>query len=284
MEKLNYSFQVDSDIVNYVYNNHDNYLIESTDSNLNEKICAIYFSSNNLYFPNSEEVFCEEIVRKNKFEWYKCRYESASKHIFIRDVKKQWYLEGINSKINNYEMLLEFLTQETNGYRIVMIGSSAGGFASVLLGQLLKAEKILSFNGQFLVSDLLDTSNEITNPIVFRNRNNKSISKYFSVIDYINNPLSIFYFYSKNSPWDKFNREHVEELDINVVAFFTSHHGIPFVKSCLPRVINMPNEGLLLLSKKLHNPLIFSYRIEGVGFLKTLIKQVYSSVKRKIHK
>ena len=40
----------------------------------------------------------------------------ASKHIFVRDVFKTWYITGINSKINNVPLLAELLRKETEGY------------------------------------------------------------------------------------------------------------------------------------------------------------------------
>jgi hypothetical protein len=39
----------------------------------------------------------------------------ASKHIFLRDVFKQWYLAGINPTVSSPEKLVEFLRQETVG-------------------------------------------------------------------------------------------------------------------------------------------------------------------------
>lgn len=100
MEEINktcYVFQVDSDIVQQVYNEKDNFLIEY-DNQGEKKWCAIYFSSNDIYFPNTEEIFRKRIIEKNFFEWYHSRINRAYKHIFVRDIFKQWYLMGINAK------------------------------------------------------------------------------------------------------------------------------------------------------------------------------------------
>ena len=63
---------------------------------------------------------------------------------FVRDVYKQWYLKGVNAEIDSIEKLYEFLKAETEGYQIVTVGSSAGGYAAVLFGYLLNATKVLA--------------------------------------------------------------------------------------------------------------------------------------------
>ena len=71
MEKLDntYVFQTDSEIIRGVYETNNNYLIEySKDGNADT--CAIYFSSNDIYYPNSEEIFTKRIVNRNFYEWY----------------------------------------------------------------------------------------------------------------------------------------------------------------------------------------------------------------------
>ena len=167
IDKTSYIFQVDSDIVQQVYNRQNNFLIEYDDQG-EKNWCAIYFCSNDIYYPNTEEIFRKQIVEKNFFEWYHSRIRKASKHIFVRDVFKQWYLTGINAKINTPEKLTEFLRKETKGYNIVTIGSSAGGYAAILHGSLLNAKYVLAFNSQFEIKSLLKTTTEKVNPVLFR--------------------------------------------------------------------------------------------------------------------
>lgn len=73
-------FQIDSGIVRDVYNKQPNYEIEYDESCL-ENVCAIYLSSNDIYFPNTEEIFRKRIVEKFFFEWFHTRFK-ARKHIF----------------------------------------------------------------------------------------------------------------------------------------------------------------------------------------------------------
>lgn len=271
MEKIDHPFvfQCDSEIVNDIYKNENNYLIDETAYEDEDKYCCIYFSSNDIYFPNREDVFKKRITENNAFEWYGTRVKKASKHIFLRDIKKQWYLSGINKEINTIEKLTQFLKKETEGYRVITLGSSAGGYASVLLGSFLNAEYMLSFNGQFFLNDLLTTSTEKINPIVFREQHNSAINRFYSIKEFINAPQNIYYFHSSRSQWDITQYNHIKSIKIRTVSFRTGHHGIPFLKSNLKYVINLPLSKLNDLAVKSHYPFLFSIKIEGV--LKTFI-------------
>ena len=70
--------------------------------------------------------------------------------------------------MNTIPLLLEWLKKETRGYEVYTVGSSAGGYAAVLFGYSLNAERIISFNGQFILYDLLSTSTPEINPILFQ--------------------------------------------------------------------------------------------------------------------
>lgn len=259
-----YVFQADSTIVNEVYHTQDNYLIEYSPQKAKENYCAIYFSSNDIYYPNSELIFKKRIVEKNAFEWYNLKVTYAQKHIFIRDIIKQWYLKGINHNLSTPSKLLEFLKAETQGYRIITLGSSSGGYAAVLYGSLLNAEKVLSFNGQFELNSLLGSSSEEVDPIIFRNQNN-ALSKYYDIKPFIIPNLDIYYFHSTKSRWDKQQYEHIKDVkNIQTIPFNTSHHGIPFLKCNLPRVVHLEKEQLAKLTGKLNNPVLFSIKMVGL--------------------
>ena len=286
MEKVNgqgFVFQVDSDIVQDVYKNDANYLVEYDESVSVCDTCAVYFSSNDIYFPNTEEVFRKRIKENNFFEWYKCRIANTHKHIFIRDVFKQWYLAGINAEISNIDEMIEWLKDETKDYsRIVTVGSSAGAFAAILLGSVLGASRVLAFNPQFVLDTLLSVSTETINPLVFRLKDSK-FRKYFDIRPYINGNVPIFYFYSNKSKWDVEQHSLLEaDASVHEIVFKSSHHGIPFLKVALPEVINSSDDTLINFSRKVQSPLWFT--IGRVGIVKTiqgLIRQMYQAYKKR---
>lgn len=275
-------FQTDSEIVQQVYQNSNNYLIEY-DTNGDKDYCAIYFCSNDIYFPNNEEIFQKRIIEKNFFEWYHSRIKKARKHIFVRDIFKQWYLAGINQKINTPDKLLFFLEKETKGYQLITIGSSAGGYAAILYGSLLCAKQVLAFNPQFEIESLLKRSSENKDPLIFRIKDNRT--RYFNTIPYINKDTDIFYFYSNASQWDIEQNKRIKiSSKIHKIVYKSHHHGIPFLKVALPIVINLNTEKLIELSKKCHSPILFT--IQMVGIRRTfqgLIQQAYQAY-RKRHK
>ncbi len=90
-EKFNF---VDAEIVQHTYNNNDNYRIEVGDPT--SPYACIYCSSHGIYFPNTEAEFEKRIVAQDRYDWLKNKVRNVQKHIFIRDVQKQWYLNGIN--------------------------------------------------------------------------------------------------------------------------------------------------------------------------------------------
>jgi len=154
-------------IVTDWWENEPNFLIEYDETIQDKTYCAIYFCSNDIWYPHTEEIFKKRIVDSNFFEWYKCRIKKAYKHIFLRDVFKQWYLTGINATINSHEKLFEWLKAETEGYQVITVGSSAGGYASALFGSRLKAEKAICFNAQFSLEEEAINCSKTCKPLIY---------------------------------------------------------------------------------------------------------------------
>jgi hypothetical protein len=276
-------FQIDSSLVTNAYNN-PNFLIEFDERN-QENLCAIYFSSHNIYYPNTEKDFIHNLIKRDKYEWYGSRIVKARKHIFVRDIKKQWYLTGINSRIDSPLALENFLASETKGYKVITVGSSAGGYAAVVYGQRINAERIYCFNGQHELSSLLNISNERINPIIFRNSGDPILRRYFDARNFIIDPGKIFYFYSNKSKWDISQYEHVKDSGINILSFNTHVHGMPFLKCNIPVLLSMEEAALKKYAGKKNNPILFSFKM--VGFYKTiqgLYKQLQGKLKEKYKK
>jgi len=277
--KDDFVFQIDASIVREAYKK-DNFLIEFDKECVDKTTCAVYFSSNDIYFPNTEDAFKSRIFEKDFYEMYNTRVKSAYKHIFIRDIYKQWYIYGINSRIHSPELLLKFLEDETMGCSVITIGSSAGGYAAVLYGSLLSANRVFSFNGQFELCTLLETSNPQTDPLLFRNAKS-AVSKYYDLKSFINQKIDIYYFTSLGSAWDNQQYHHVKDITtLKPILFKTSHHGVPFVKSALPVVINTEGDILNKWVNKKFNPIAFSVRIAGLNnTLITLYKQLKNKLR-----
>lgn len=110
----------------HAYSELGNYKIEHTGEG--RECVAVYFTSNALFFPHDAEHFRHSVLEKDYYEWTRQKIRRATKHIFLRDIFKQWYARGINRHINSIDKLTEWLKQETNNYNsLIFIGSSGGG-------------------------------------------------------------------------------------------------------------------------------------------------------------
>ena len=122
--------------------------------------CYIFFSSNDIFFPNTVEEFTGRIVVKDRYEWTNMASSreimaDAGRMIFVRDLYKQWYITGANASVNSHDKLLERLRELSAGYRVVTVGSSAGGYMAALAGARLDAEACFDFSGQIMLDGLL---------------------------------------------------------------------------------------------------------------------------------
>ncbi len=272
-------FQIDSDIVQKQYRENPNYLIEYSDNNNN--YCTIYFCSHDIYFPNTESIFRKRIVEADYYEWYDTRIAASSKHIFVRDIFKQWYLAGINAEVNSPDKLYEFLHRETTGYKVITLGSSAGGYAAVLFGSLLKADHVIAFNPRFVIS-MLNGDDKKNAPLAIR-LSDTPTSRFYDLRNWIDPQTNVYYFYSNKSSKDIQQYNYVCDLkSIRFISFSTSHHGIPFPKVCLPEMLQSNKDKFDRLTVKKHHPIFFSVRM--VGWRKTicgLIQQTYKAYKKR---
>ncbi len=264
------------------YRELDNYKIEYTGE---EKECvAVYLTSNNLFFPHDVEHFRWSVLEKDRFEWTRLKIRRATKHIFLRDIYKQWYASGVNAKINTLDKLIEWLRNEIKDYKSLIIsGSSGGGYAAALIGSKLKADIVISFNGQWYITDNIEHDGKVVSPVLKRMVEEGADGvKYFDIARSEFDYPRTFYFVSTRSPWDARQLKCVSAFkNIHIIRFRNSHHGIPFLKSSLPRVLNMSYDELCKLEKHSHLPLLFDVRI--AGFVPT-VKCLLHIINKKIFK
>lgn len=273
---LNHSFIADQ----YEKENHR---VESLKND--GEYCVIYFSSNGIYFPNTEETFLNTIVKRDKYEWFNPlnRIRKSGLNIWVRDIHKQWYVKGINARINSVDGLKDHLAGLVGKRKVITVGSSSGGYAAVLLGILLKAEHIFSFSGQF--SLCLDC---LSDPLVSDFKKEER-SRYYDLKDLIKGSAAqIFYFYTHKVGEDQRQAEHIKDCsNVHTFNIAYEHHGItPFLFD-LPKILNMSQRGLLKMHTTAHNKVFtregFSIRYFGmVRFVVYRIKELCHSLFKKV--
>lgn len=212
------------EIVQSVYRSNNNFLVKQLNPKSN--ICIIFFTGNGLYYPNEETEFIEKVIKNNRYEWEniskdKTFSKKAGKLIFVRDVHKQWYVEEINEDVCNVDKTFKLLKDLTKGHQIITIGNSAGGYAAVLFGCLLKAEKIFSISGQFVLEDIEKEK------LLSKHYQDIEYSKYYDLrilLESYNG--TVFYIFPNKSEQDLKQNEYVKDLkNIFRIRINSENHG-----------------------------------------------------------
>lgn len=200
-----------------------NYLIDGEDG----EYTAIYFTGN-VFAGEPDRAISR--MQNNYFDFYKMRIKKASKHILLRDVAELYYSNGISEDIDSIDKILEFLKSQTKNSKIITIGLSAGGYAAVLFGCLLGAERIFSISGQFAAS----FNEEYDLPELMQKHEN-----------------DIFYLCPVYSEMDSEQFELIKNIDnVKVLGLLSHVHHAPLPKEILNKIINSDSKLYEIFSYK----------------------------------
>ena len=79
----------------------------------------------------------------------KLKYERNDFDVLYLRNNSKWYLGGLKGIGKNIWHTIAFLKKEFTKYdKVCCVGNSAGGYASLLFGSLLKVNKVITFNAQ----------------------------------------------------------------------------------------------------------------------------------------
>ncbi len=133
------------------WSNKDDFVFEDN----NKDVLLVIFGS---YGRKEKGVF--------SFDFYNLFKENTSfNKLFLRDIKQNWYLNGLQNNTNNLKEtidLLKKLITHKKYKKVVSLGDSSGGFAAILFGNLLNFQKVIAFNPQTIISELHDKDISIT--------------------------------------------------------------------------------------------------------------------------
>ncbi|WP_026669523.1 hypothetical protein [Butyrivibrio sp. AE3006] len=226
----------------------NNYEIEYSDIESEQKTCAIYFSSSGIYYPNTEEQLEAKVIRDNVYEWKNHRINRASKHIFVRDVAKSFYVVGISKKMPTMDAVVDFLKKETEGYEVITLGSSGGAYMATLVGTLLKASCVFTFSC-FWSLNKIDYN---VWPLVEKYSHDEDYSKYYELLSVVKkcegNTKYIYIYPAKNR--DAVNNDHIQSglvkdsgvKNIISIGIKTKTHGVCVNSYLLNKLINLEPE------------------------------------------
>lgn len=95
-----------------------------------------------------------KVLHKPGFEFVKISQPYPVKRIFVRDLADHWYHAGLGSATRNVvenAAFLRTLVDAQNVDRLVVTGSSSGGYAALLHGTLMQADIVLGFAPQTFI-------------------------------------------------------------------------------------------------------------------------------------
>lgn len=237
----------------------NNYMIKYNDNNRASNLCVIYCSSSGLYFPNTEQEFEKAFLKEHdKYEWKNHIIKRAYKQIWIRDITKEFYVRGINSQINSIDKMIDFMKKETEGYRCILIGSSAGGYIATLLGTVLNADYVYCFSGYFNLNIL----NEETWPLIKEKKIFEENSKWYDLRTIItNSKTKVFYFFPMRLKGDRKQADYVKEIsNVYSYALNSKVHGIPFGdRENVDRLLNVEPQVLIEKLSKFEKRCLYKF-------------------------
>ena len=239
-----------------------NYIVE--DINTNSKVCVIYFSSSSIYYPNDEATMEEKILKRDYYEWRRYPIYGAGRLIFVRDVAKQFYIYGISQNCPTIEKLILLLKKLTNGYEIITIGSSAGGYMAALAGALLNASVVFCFSGFFSLSHV----NQEVWYLLKKEQGNNIYNQYYEIAQFMEKAQNTTFFYiMPGLSKDEVNNDYVQYdfgKDLSNVYTFKmkeKQHGVCMYPYVLKEYINTNAEKLKNISQNEREKLISKWKM-----------------------
>lgn len=249
--------------------------------------CWIFFTSHGLYFPTEIGEFEKQVLLNDKYEWTNISSDKeikskASKYIFVRDIYKNWCLEGINAKVNSIEKLAALLKKEADGSPIITVGSSAGGYMAIALGCILKAAYIYAFSPQIS----LDVYNKFHRVKYLNQYHMDERRKWLSLESIIENYCDgeIFYYYPTQCAEDVAQYEVVKKItngNIHVFCVKFAQHGTPIYGESVRKTLCLEPSQLIVLCEKYNRKEISRVRYMGdtSGWRKAIVTEIGSLCK-----
>lgn len=260
LENKNRTLLRSEKFIQELYNTRKNFQLIKT--KITTKRLIIFFTSNH--------IFCDEkhflVPDYEYYEWINISKDINNYYsniIFVRNVHRCWYLNGINKQINSIDKLVNFLKEiinkYCNGYEITVCGTSAGGYMATLCGIKLNADIVMNFCGQFVLNF------EAYNPKYVKL---SDYLKYKSIIPLIkkqsaNNDkikTQINYYFPYYSEVDYIQYLKVRNLEnLNILKFDNTRHGRTVFPIYYKDILTMNKKQLNELAQIYKDKIITNY-------------------------
>jgi hypothetical protein len=129
------------------------------------------------------------------FEFYRITEEFKIRKLFLRDLRQVWYQGGLPEVGENIYSIAEFIKTQIDQQdcdKTIMIGNSAGGYAALLFGSILHADKVVAFSPQTFLNLRAKISN-------FDFRWSKQILNMYRTQEMVKSTLDLRDFFSRQN-------------------------------------------------------------------------------------
>ncbi len=153
------------------------------------------------------------------FEFFKSLTNVDCDKVFLRDFERAWYQKGLDAEMNHIDKVRDYLYEliaQNNYHKICFLGSSMGGYAAILFGAMLKADKVIAFAPQTFIDKINRLkyydrrwSEEINKLHAFPARRKEyfDLKKYLAQVKDFKTEIALYYASS-----DRLDKKHAERL------------------------------------------------------------------------
>ena len=235
------------EFIKQFYDTKKNFKVEDNPRAEDPDLAVIYFSSLGIY---TDENYMKALT-SDYYEFHRNPIRRAGRHIYVRDVCRAFYLNGINSNCNNLDKLLNLLKDYTKNYRIVTIGVSAGGYMAMLAGAILRAEYTISESGMITLDYYRSYLDKL--PAWIKEKMSDKL-KYWDITPYLNKIRQpVFQIGAALSVEDSINFQKMAVFpQINILKIDTTVHAHALDAPALGALINLPFSKLKNFFEKYH--------------------------------
>ena len=165
------------------------------------------------------------------------KYKNIDK-LFLRDINCRYYLTGLKNTSNSFEETKDFLknfVKEPKYKKIIGLGCSAGGYAAILYGHLLKFTKVIAFSPQTVLNDtkelLIEDIYNAPKTCKWLRNLNKHSTFFQEILDLknllpFNTSIDIHYARRANHGTDKKHALYIQSKNCKIIEHESANHMI----------------------------------------------------------
>jgi len=255
------------------------------------KVLYIFFSSQGLWNAPDPDSFSQRVISQDYYDYYnvtQSKFFAKNKFdlLFVRDIYLSWYAYGINERVDSQSALTDFLAEKSKAYdEVVAVGSSAGGYAAILFGARINADRIIVFGAQNDLAGHLEFYKDSDVYDYFDADSGRAILDLAPLIREYSG--KIYYFYASRAKVDIFQFSRLEGAPC-VVAFpiRSDEHGRTLLAENMLDVICASDKKMLRIAKRIEGKEIgsvgFCFLSGGIfRFSAIMIRKIYRIVFKK---